>query len=293
MSIPDAEHDASAAGSGNALSSEQAALLDTFRALLRPLAQLAISKGVTYAAMDDLLRATLVEAARRQFGGSSGHGLVSRVSTATGLNRREVTRLVSQTPTAVSPKRWLAGEVFTKWLSDVVYKDPVDGKPMALPRQGAEPSFEALAFAITKDVHPRSLLEELCRLGMAAVDEATDRVVLVKDAMVPKNDFTKMVAFVAGNVGDHLQGSVANVLGDGNVHFDQAIVADELSTASIHEARALIQRQWQTMFDALIPELSALIERDQSSGAPQDRQIRIGLYSFDRPVGTDGTPLGS
>ncbi len=272
------------AATGNALSSEQAALLDTFRALLRPMAQLAISKGVSYASLDELLRATLVDSAKRQFGGTPAHGLVSRISTATGLNRREVTRLVSQEAMAGSPKRWLAGEVFTKWLSDPAYKDANDGKPMALPRQGGEPSFESLAHGITKDVHPRSLLEELCRLGMAAIDEASDHVVLVKDAMVPKNDFSKMVAFVAGNVGDHLEGSVANVLGDGNVHFDQAIVADELSPASIHQARALIQRQWQTMFDALIPELTALIERDQTTGALQDQQIRIGLYSYDRPM---------
>ena len=275
-----------ATAASSALSSEQAALLETFRTLLRPMAQLAISKGVSYASLDELLRATLVESAKRQFSGTPAHGLVSRISTATGLNRREVTRLVSQEAAAGSPKRWLAGEVFTKWLSDVAYKGGADGKPMALPRQGAEPSFEALALAITKDVHPRSLLEELCRLGMAVIDEASDCVVLVKDAMVPKNDFTKMVAFVAGNVGDHLQGTVANVLGGGDAHFDQAIVADELSPASIHEARTLVQRQWQTMFDALIPQLSALIERDQSNGAPQDQQIRIGLYSFDKPMDT-------
>lgn len=283
-----------ATAASSALSSEQAALMETFRTLLRPMAQLAISKGVSYASLDELLRATLVESAKRQFSGTPAHGLVSRISTATGLNRREVTRLVSQEAASGSPKRWLAGEVFTKWLSDVAYKDPTDGKPIALPRQGAEPSFEALALAITKDVHPRSLLEELCRLGMAVIDEASDCVVLVKDAMVPKNDFTKMVAFVAGNVGDHLQGTVANVLGGGDAHFDQAIVADELSPASIHEARTLVQRQWQTMFDALIPQLSALIERDQSNGAPQDQQIRIGLYSFDKPMNTaEGGPNGT
>lgn len=283
-----------ATAASSALSSEQAALIETFRTLLRPMAQLAISKGVSYASLDELLRATLVESAKCQFSGTPAHGLVSRISTATGLNRREVTRLVSQEAASGSPKRWLAGEVFTKWLSDLAYKDPTDGKPIALPRQGAEPSFEALALAITKDVHPRSLLEELCRLGMAVIDEASDCVVLVKDAMVPKNDFTKMVAFVAGNVGDHLQGTVANVLGGGDAHFDQAIVADELSPASIHEARTLVQRQWQTMFDALIPQLSALIERDQSNGAPQDQQIRIGLYSFDKPMDTaEGGPNGT
>ena len=54
----------------------------------------------------------------------------------------------------------------------------------ALPRQGAAPSFESLAQEITRDVHPRSLLDELCRLGLATWDEAGDTVALSREAFV-------------------------------------------------------------------------------------------------------------
>jgi hypothetical protein len=38
---------------------------------------------------------------------------------------------------------------------------------------------------VTKDVHPRSLLEEVCRLGLAEVDEKTDTVHLLRETYVP------------------------------------------------------------------------------------------------------------
>ena len=39
--------------------------------------------------------------------------------------------------------------------------------PRALPRVGPAPSFESLAQEVTRDVHPRALLEELLRLKLA------------------------------------------------------------------------------------------------------------------------------
>ncbi len=263
-------------------SSEQMALLEAFRALLQPMAKLAIAKGLSYAALDELLRATLVDTARQQWAEAPHHGLVSRVSTATGLNRREVTRLLSAEAPAIQPKRWLAGEVFTRWLSDPAYKH--QGHPATLRRQGPEPSFESLALGVTKDVHPRSLLEELCRLGMAELDPPHDQVRLVRDAMVPNKDFSRMVAFLADNVGDHLQGSVLNVLGDGSAHFDQAIFADELAASSMPRVRELIQQQWQLVFNNLVPQLTELIEHDQAHAHPADQQVRIGLYSYAAPM---------
>jgi Family of unknown function (DUF6502) len=264
-----------------AFSAEHGALLLTFKTLLRPIAQLALSKGVSYSALDELLRETMVGVSKDQYATTPSHGLVSKVSTATGLNRREVTRLLSVDAPAPA-KRWLAGELFTKWLSDPLYKQ--DNKPLVLARQGPAPSFESLAQAVSKDVHPRSFLDELCRLGMAHLDEVEDCVALSREALVPKNDFAKMVSFLADNVGDHLAGTVTNVLSAGNAHFDQAVLADELSTQSIAQVEALITVQWRALFDALVPTLEQLIEADRAHGRVQDQQIRIGLYSFTRPM---------
>lgn len=257
---------------------DQSALLDTYRLLLAPLARLAVARGLTYARLDDLLRQAMVEAAREANGGGDGHGAVSRISTATGLNRREVTHLLKTDAPLARAQRWPAGEVFTRWLGDAAYHQ--DGRPRPLPRQGEAPSFESLAQSVTRDIHPRSLLEELIRLGLARLDEATDTVALQHSAMVPRTDFSRMLAFLGDNVGDHLSATVDNLLGDGTVHFEQAIFADELSEDSLRQLRALIAAHWVTLFDSLVPALERMIADDKAAGRVQDQRARIGFYSY-------------
>ena len=71
-----------------------AALSGAIAALLEPIAELAVARGLPFAVVEELFKAAFVEAARRAQPESAGGRIVSRVATATGLTRREVTRLV-------------------------------------------------------------------------------------------------------------------------------------------------------------------------------------------------------
>jgi hypothetical protein len=202
----------------------------------------------------------------------------SRIATATGLSRREVTRL---TQTAATPprRRPVAAEVFARWASDPLYRD-ARGRPRKLPRQGDAPSFETLAQLVTRDVHRRTLLDELLRLGLAAADAADDSVALVHDAFVPRGDTERMLDFLGHNVGDHLDAAVANVLGNGRQHFEQAVFADELSSQSLAAIRESIEARWRAMCTTLVPQLKELIDADHAAGRPQNQRLRVGLFSY-------------
>jgi Family of unknown function (DUF6502) len=252
-------------------------------ALLLPLARLAVSQGVPFSVAAAALKQAFVDAAREALvdAGLPEHRLVSRISTSTGLNRREVTRLTqaetsAHKPVAVSS----AGEVFTRWVTDKTLRTR-QGKVKPLARVGAAPSFEALARSVTQDVHPRSLLDELCRLGIAQVDQATDTVSLLRDAFVPGGDQQHMLAFLADNVGDHLSGAVSNVMAPGaSHHFDQAVFADELSAESLALVRQFVSGQWKRLLNEAVPLLEQCIEEDRQAARPQDQRVRIGLYSY-------------
>lgn len=266
-------------------SPDQTALLAAFRRLLLPLASLAVSRGLPFSALDELVRQVVVEAAVLQQGRAAGHGAVSRISTATGLSRREVGRILETQESPPAPPRWLAGEVFAKWTNDPQYA--AAGAARSIPRRGDAPSFEALAQSVTRDLHPRSLLEELVRLGLAEVSEDGESVRLLRDAFIPRNDFTKMVELLADNVGDHLTGATSNVLGTGEPFLEQAVYADELSGASVEALRPLVNAQWHQLRQALVPVLETLIAEDALAGRPQDQRVRIGLYSFATPMDGD------
>jgi len=269
-----------------AASGDAEALVQAVNLLLAPLAQLAVAKGLPCATVEDLLRQAFVRAARDAHPNLPPHRLVSRIATATGLNRREVTRL-TQAQAAPARRRPLSAEVFARWASDPQYRDR-QGRPRRLPRQGEAPSFEALAQSVTRDVHPRSLLDELMRLGLAALDAGDDHVALVHDAFVPRGDSERMLGFLGHNVGDHLGAAVANVLGDGRRHFEQAVFADELSTQSITATHELVATQWRAISDALVPRLEALIESDRAAGRAQDQRLRVGLFSYSERMSASG-----
>lgn len=257
---------------------QQGALLRACRAVLRPLARLAVGRGLPFAELAEVLKQAFVEAARAAHPGVPPHRAVSRISTATGLNRREVTRLMQRPEGEVPVTPTPATQAFTRWLSDPAFRG-ADGAPMALRVQGAAPSFETLANSITRDVHPRTLLEELSRLGLARAD-AEGRVHLLHTAFVPRADRDRMLAFLGANVGDHLSAAVSNVLGDGSRHFEQALFADELSAESLTRAKALVTEQWQGLLKTLAPALQALIDEDKAAGRPADQRLRIGLFAF-------------
>lgn len=271
------------------LSSELHSLLQALDSLLLPLAQLCVGKGVPIQAAEERLRRAFVEAARRSSDGANPQRLTSRISTLTGLTRREVARIQSLNEPARPSTRSAVSELFTHWLSLPEYRGA--NGPLTLPRVGTAPSFETLAQSVTRDVHARSLLEALIRLKLVDWDEERDTVRLAAEAFVPRDQWTQMMGFLGDNVGDHLRAAVTNVLGQGNEHFEQALYADELSTQSMQQARRIISDQWRSLMTDVVPQLEALMKADAIAGRPQDQALRLGLYSWTQPMPpTPGTP---
>lgn len=261
------------------------ALTEALSRLLAPLARLCLAKGVTFAATEELLKQTFVQEADALQPGAPEHGKVSRISTVTGISRREVTRLTRSGSLVKQAKHPLAAEVFARWTTDPKLKGQ-DGEPRALKRQGPAPSFETLAQSITRDVHPRSMLDELVRLGIARHDEQSDCVSLLRSDFVPGNNSSQILAFLGENVGDHLDAAVANVMHEGSRHHEQAVFADELSAESIAELLPLVANQWKTLRDAMVPAISDLIDADRAAGRKQDQRMRIGMFSYTEPMRT-------
>jgi hypothetical protein len=258
------------------------ALLAAFRRVLAPLARLAVARGVRHAQLDELLRGAFVEAARDAHPDVPAHRAVSRVSAATGLHRREVARLMAaDAPDA--PRGSLATQLFTRWLSDPALRKR--GAPLrSLPRQGAAPSFESLAQSLTKDVHPRTLLEEVCRLGLAKYDDKKDSVSLLRDRFVPDTDERRMFGFLGNNVGDHLAATVANVLNAGPRQLEQAVFADELSALSIERLQPMVREQWQALLRELAPAMQKMLDEDAAEERLRNQRLRVGMYAFAGPM---------
>lgn len=261
---------------------ETVALEQAVRGLLEPLARLAVARGVPFAALEQALKQACVDAASQAHGGAAqAHRQVSRIASATGLSRREVARLTQPEAMArpPAPPRTRASELFARWMSDPVYR--TRRGPRTLPRLGPAPSFESLAQAVTREVHPRGLLDEMLRLNLASHDLERDTVALAQPAFVPRGDAARMLGFLGANVGDHLSAAVDNVLADGGRHVEQALFADGLPENDLPRVRELVAAQWPVLRAALVPELTRMLDAAQAAGTPGTRRVRVGLYGYD------------
>ncbi len=227
--------------------------------LFRPLARLAMAKGLRFGDLAEHLKRAYVDVARQV---AAPKASASRISVMTGLQRRDVSRLLSPPQPSTRNRPNALSRLVARWLAEF------DGAP--LPHHGETHSFDALARSIRRDVHPRSLLDELIAAGTAKADSG--RVRLLKSAHVPLKGTEAQIDYLGRNVGDHLATAVGNVIGDPPA-FERAVHYNALSVEAVQELEAL----WRTRMEQVLQEVNARAAalQDQSGGPAR---FRAGGY---------------
>ena len=255
--------------------------------LMAPLVELLLREGVTYPRLANALKKTFLESATGVLEASSARVNDSSISTLTGIHRKDVRewRSVGQ-PRPQAKTFGAVMEVFTRWASDPEYCD-AQGRPLVLERSGGPGSFEALAASVSNDVHPKTVLQELIRLGVArraeaAPDGSGDRVSLCADAFVPRQGAAEMLQLFSDNVGDHIAAAAHNLTGGNAPMLEQSVFADGLRPESAAALGALARRIWSDAFHDVVREATELSDQDQAQPGA-DRRIRIGMYFYQGP----------
>jgi hypothetical protein len=283
--------------------------VDWFARLLEPLAGLALDRGVKLPALIDSLKLALVRAATAVAEADPATGSLaaamlaaappsrphrpparsdSRLAVMTGVHRKDLRRIRTTGSTGRAQTRSIAAEVFARWQSDPRFLTR-RGRPRVLNRQSddpARPSFEELVAGITRDVHPRPVLDELLRLRLVeTMGVGEGRVRLLQSAYVPVGDATQMLQLAHDNLADHCAAVAANLSGGGRRFLEQAIFSDGLTAESAHAFNRETLAAWEAAFASLMPRLRALYEADRTSGQPRDHRVRLGMYSLAVPTG--------
>ncbi|TAG26147.1 MAG: hypothetical protein EAZ37_10310 [Burkholderiales bacterium] len=255
-------------------------LLHAARQVLTPLVRLMLAHGVKYNQLQELLKSVMVEVASEDIARSQAMRAQSRISVATGLRRPEVKRLLEEPITPHSKGRSVMADVFGRWTADRRYRDARGRiKPLArLSSVGGEESFEALVRSIKKDVHPRSVFEDMQRLGLIALDKQ-GRVKLIQSAFTPKQDLAQMLNFLGANVGSHLETAVHNTLGLSPDLLEQSMLGEGLSDRAVAQVEARAREEWRRLFRELGDLMMQTMKQDKAEGISGDRQMRIGMYS--------------
>jgi hypothetical protein len=252
-------------------------VLQAALAMLVPLARWLVRNGVHYASFAPALKSVFLEAARRELADSGGKLTDSALSVLSGVHRRDIRALAQGNGGQAAPKTpSVASQVFTRWITDSQLRDGAD-QPMALPKNGVGLSFESLARQISSDVHPRTLLSEMQRMGLVHVEG--EQVHLDAQAFVPQRGFDDMVELFAANVSDHVAAAVHNMGSSPDKYLEQSVFASGLSARSTQALGKEARRLWRVAFQQMAREAGQRLQQDQKNDETAMR-MRFGVYYY-------------
>ncbi|MDG6777537.1 DUF6502 family protein [Thiomicrorhabdus sp. zzn3] len=269
---------------------QQTALFKAIKKILRPLVSLLLRQGITYTAVIDLLKTTYVEVADQEFTIKGKKQTDSRISVLTGVHRKEVKRIREEAPSELDVKERkasLSAQLMATWLGDPDYMDE-HGNPKPLPRnsEGNERSFDTMVRCVTRDVHPRSILDDWLHKGVIKLD-CQGLVILQESGYVPEADFEEKLFFAGKNIGDHLSVVTHNLAGESVPMFDRAVYYTDLSEQSVQKLEAFAKEGSLNLLTEVNQMASRLQQQDQAQGSHQ-YGMHFGSYFYrDEPLSDD------
>lgn len=260
--------------------------------LMAPVARWLLRNGVSYGSFADLLKTVFVDAARAELASQGTPPTFSALSVLSGVHRKDVRALEaaaqSDAGPAVTPRGVpVASQVFTRWMTNRRYRTR-DGRPRSLPRAGDGISFESLAREISRDVHPRTVLDELLRLDLVRLDG--DVVVPLSVSFTPSRKLDELTALFAANVSDHIAAAVHNLTVGAPPKLEQSVFADGLSAESVDHLMAQARIAWQAAFETMVREATHRVEADARLEEADQHRMRFGVYFYSEPQAQDAPP---
>lgn len=245
------------------------------RRILRALARLLLRHGVSYEDFAALAKQCYVEVAQAEFSLSPRPASKSRIALLTGLNRREVARVLAEPAALDAQASNPCARVVAAWVREPAFRTS-DGRPSLLPLEGPAPSFEALVRAYANDIPPMPVLRELRHLDLVA-ERADGRLELLAEGYIPRAGAAAKLGLLGTDVAALIDTIDHNLARPQAPRFQRKVSFDHLSPAGVHKLQAFVAERGQDWLLALDRELAP---EDRAEGG---RFAGAGLYVFDQP----------
>ncbi len=262
------------------MTTRSALVLDSVLHMLRPAVRLMLRHGVALPAFATALKPVFLQVAQDELRARAMPQTDSAISLLSGVHRRDVRNLTRLAVPTVRPDGFsgLASQVVARWLSQDGYLD-AQHNPLPIARSGDAPSFDVLVRALSQDVRPRAVLDELLRLGLVA--EADGQITLLQHGFVPRQDFSELATQVRNNLHDHLAAAYQNLDGNGDF-LEQAVFVDAITPESALHLHKVAAQAWKTAFHTVMREAQLRYDHDAAHASAEQRnqRARFGVYYY-------------
>jgi hypothetical protein len=263
----------------------------TIKKLFRPVVRMMLRNGVAFTDLAEWLKRLYVDVAEKEFAVEGRKQSVARISVLTGLNRKDVKRLLEE---PLVQERYQASynraqRVVSGWMTDT---DFMDGKGCAKPLDinDKEMGFPAVVKRYSGDIPPRAILDELLRVGVVEKREGC-QLKLKKRGYVPHRSDEQMLDILAESGADLLESMDHNlVMPTEQSRLQLRIVYDNLPRESVDIFRDMSRDRAHEFLQSLDQFLSTQ-DRDanpQSKGQGRYR-AGMGVYYFEQELDDETT----
>lgn len=252
--------------------------------LLRPLARILLQQGISYDAAAELLKRSYVDVADKEFMLTGKKQTVSRISTLTGLSRKEVNKIKEEPKLNLSDLNQQynrAARVISGWTKDNDFLNN-KGKPAELSLTNGKKSFAELVKKYSGDIPVRAITDELIRVGAVKLTK-NDSIKLLQKAYIPGKDIDEKLRILGTDVSDLIETIHHNIYKNTLTPFFQRKVAyDAIPEAVLIKLRELITEHAQKYLE----ELDALLAKYDSDTAKHIEpsghcRVGLGIYYFE------------
>ena len=268
-------------------SKNQLLIANALKRVFRPFVKLMLANNLTYTFAIDVLKTLFVEVADQDFTIDNKRQTDSRISLMSGVHRKDVKRLRALHPDVedVMPGNVsLGSQLIALWNANPAFVN-ADGLPKPLPRfasDNADASFESMVRSLSTDIHPRAVLDEWLRLGIARIDEE-NFVHLTTDMFIAQEGFDEKVYYFGHNLHDHASAAVSNVIGQRPSFFERCVHYDELSQQSLMVIADCAKKQGMKALRGVNKVADEAAMGDKSAKNANMR-MTYGVYFYSEPM---------
>lgn len=247
--------------------------LNAVRRILLALCRGFIKRGVTLPVVVNILKEAIIHAAVDQ--SENDNELTnSRISLMTGVHRKDISAIKGTGNPKTLPKS-LNARVIAQWVGNPNFLK-ADGSPAVLKRSGVN-SFEELVVSVSKDIRPRTLLDEWSKREFVSIN--SDEITLNIQNYKPNASEDESLYFFGENLADHIAVCTHNINNIENRLFERASYADSLSAESIKKLEAIVHDRAMTMLIDINKIALQMVQEDRSKKVAKYR-YKFGTYFY-------------
>ena len=258
-------------------------LLAATASILRPLIKMLIRYGISYAAFTKLAKHIYFEVGKNEFAIPGKKQTSSRISTLTGLSRKEVARLETLPPQQKeldASRINRAARVISGWTRDKEFQTK-NKEPADLPFEGEQRSFSALVKRYSGDITARTIADELLRVD--AISMSPDGLIhLNTRAYVTNMDDIDKIVILGTDVRNLIQTIDHNIAAPDNTYLQRKVAYNYIPEENLPDIKSQLTKIAQSSLESMDKVLAKhAVRRSAAKKSITYTRAGIGIYYFE------------